>query len=132
MFDQMYTYTDGNSQTRIMIVEAKGGNKAKLGTRYENSVDKRFEQGNKGYTDSVITNMKKAYNNRDVSRIDVNSSNYDASYKAEVDAIKVTIDTLNDYPNSIDYTVVHQKFDSTNSIAENHFEITQFDQTPGT
>ncbi len=132
MFDQMYTYTDANGQTRIMIVEAKGGNHAKLGTRYENSVDKRYEQGSKGYTDSVISNMNKAYDNHDRTRYGINSSNYDAQYTAEVDALKVTIDTLEDYPNSIDYTVVHQKFDSTNSIAKNHFEITQFDQTPGT
>lgn len=115
-----------------MIVEAKGGNHAKLGTRYEASEETRYEQGNKGYTDSVIANMNKAYDNHDRTRYDINSSNYDAQCTAEVDALKVTIDTLKDYRNSIDYTVVHQKFDSTNSIAENHFEITQFDQTPGT
>lgn len=123
-FDQVYQYTI-NGQTRVMIVEAKGGNHAKLGTRYNHEDARRYQQGHPEYTNSVISNMNEAYESRDRTRM----AN-DPVYAAEVVNLGNTIDLFVTNRNKIDYTVVHQKFDTNNnSNANGHVDITQFDQT---
>ncbi len=96
-----------------------------LGSRRDPSFNKRFEQGHPGYTNSVIANMRKAYNNYDRQQYDI-----DSVYRQEVVNLKSTLDAFELYENKIDYTVVRQSFNSLSDV-HSYFTVAQFDQSIG-
>ncbi len=102
---QLFSYLDDHGETRIMVIEAKGG-ASRLGSRYDGDRGGRVEQGTQAYLDSIIANMEKVVENRDPLKIKT-----EPDYKKRIEDLQETMNTFLLHGDKVDYHVINQKFD---------------------
>ncbi|KZN60847.1 DUF637 domain-containing protein [Pseudoalteromonas luteoviolacea] len=111
-FDQLYTYTDSSGNTKLLIIEAKGGS-SRLGSRMHDG--QRVEQGSTDYVQSIVNNMKQKL---DLAKINGNNS-------PEIHALEHTLEQFKQYKGDIEFRKVTQAFDNDRQLKSN-YKVTNY------
>lgn len=99
-------------ETRLLILEAKGGN-SQLGSRMYDG--KRVEQGSTSYVQSVFENMQREYQ----KAVDAGNNS------AEIKALGNTLEAFKNYSGKIEFRKVQQKFQTGSSLKPT-FDVTNY------
>ncbi|WP_125717206.1 DUF637 domain-containing protein [Pseudoalteromonas rubra] len=112
-FDQLYTYTNSSGQTKLLIIEAKGGS-SQLGSRMHDG--QRVEQGSTEYVQSIVNNMDQKLR---LAQLNGNNSQ-------EIQALEYTLDQFKKYSKNIEFSKVRQGFTNDRQLKSN-YEVTHYE-----